>query len=66
MNLNEISWVSFLSTPVSFTDPLQPPDGPMPLRVEIEKIVDFFKNKRQKLRRSGIAIKRVFHEESPA
>ena len=36
------------------------------LRVEIEKIDNFFKNKRQKLRRSGIAIKRVFHEESPA
>ena len=36
------------------------------LRVKIEKIDNFFKNKRQKLRRSGIAIKRVFHEESPA
>ena len=35
------------------------------LRVPIEKIVNFFKNKRQKLRRSGIAIKRVVHEESP-
>ena len=35
------------------------------LRVPIEKIDNFFKNKRQKLRRSGIAIKRVFHEDSP-
>ena len=34
------------------------------LRVPIEKIVNFFKNKRQKLRRSGIAIKRVVHDES--
>ena len=36
------------------------------LRVPIEKINNFFKNKRQKLRRSGIAIKRVFHDDSPA
>ena len=36
------------------------------LKVPIEKINNFFKNKRQKLRRSGIAIKRVFREDSPA
>ena len=36
------------------------------LRVPIEKINNFFKNKRQKLRRSGIAIKRVFHDDSLA
>ena len=36
------------------------------LRVPIEKIDNFFKNKRQKLRRSGIAVKRVFYNDSPA
>ena len=36
------------------------------LRVPIEKINNFFKNQRQKLRRSGIAIKRVFHDDSLA
>ena len=36
------------------------------LRVPIEKIDNFFKNKRQKLRRSGVSIKRVFHEDPPA
>ena len=35
------------------------------LRVPIAKIDNFFKNKRQKLRRSGVAIKRVFEENSP-
>ena len=34
------------------------------LRVPIAKIDNFFKNKRQKLRRSGISIKRVFQENS--
>ena len=35
------------------------------LRVPFDKIHNFFKNKRQKLRRSGASIKRVFHEDSP-
>ena len=33
------------------------------LEVSIVKVNNFFKNKRQRLRRSGVAIKRVFHED---
>ena len=36
------------------------------LKVPIEKINNFFKNKLQKLRRSGIAIKQVLREDSSA
>ena len=33
------------------------------LEVSIVKVNNFFKNKRQRLRRSGVAIKRVFHKD---
>ena len=36
------------------------------LQVPLEKVHNFFKNKRQKLRRSGVPIKRVIYEDSTA